>query len=41
MEEPEDAVGGLYGDRSAAAAAPVDRTEEREAEDRALFEHQF
>lgn len=42
IEEPEDAVGGLYGDRTAAAAAPhVDPTEQQQAADKDLFEHQF
>jgi hypothetical protein len=40
IEEPEDPVGGLYGNREPTKRTE-DNTERRERADRDLFEHQF
>lgn len=40
IEEPEDAVGGLYGDHRP-REPQQDPTERREQADREIFEHQF
>ncbi|CCA74706.1 hypothetical protein PIIN_08666 [Serendipita indica DSM 11827] len=41
IEEPEDPVGGLYGNRDQRTSAPEDATTRKERADRELFEHQF